>query len=271
MAVTAGDVELVEEKVDVSGQAGADFIAQLREVANGRLHITVGTAGEAQPVEAKALRRVPSTTQSILLGGIVTMARVKRLQNISFRPETEKLNRLAGKCLTAYLWLCLATLIGSSSISTFKQFQAHSPVRCPKFCFSKASASGSMTSLVWLVSLPFPRTPGFRRYGQGCISLAQTPEHSKSQITVRPRGYLAEFVPSVLHSFLRSIWLHSSIPGISSRRHSASAQTPEFPQFSTLRIELSLLPIIVAAVPIDNTGTTKLITKASYVHPPSTL
>ncbi|KAJ6470434.1 hypothetical protein C8R45DRAFT_1078478 [Mycena sanguinolenta] len=82
MAVTVAEVELAEE-VDVSEQTGAEFVKQLPAEAKGRLHITVGTAGEAQPVEAKALveawRKDEGTVQSIPLGGIVAMARVKKL------------------------------------------------------------------------------------------------------------------------------------------------------------------------------------------------
>ncbi|KAJ6470406.1 hypothetical protein C8R45DRAFT_937323 [Mycena sanguinolenta] len=77
MAVTMDEVKLAEEKVDVSGQARADFIAQLPKEAKRQLHITVGTVGEAQPAEA--WRREWSMMQSIPVGGIVTMARMKRL------------------------------------------------------------------------------------------------------------------------------------------------------------------------------------------------
>ncbi|KAJ6470423.1 RNA ligase [Mycena sanguinolenta] len=83
MAVTVDEVELAEEEADVSEQTGAEFVKQLPEEAKRRLHITVGTAGEAQPVEAKALveawRKDEGTAQSIPLSGIVAMARVKKL------------------------------------------------------------------------------------------------------------------------------------------------------------------------------------------------
>ncbi|KAF7344319.1 tRNA ligase [Mycena sanguinolenta] len=81
MAVTVDGVELVE--ADVSRQAGAEFVAQLPEKVKGRLHITVGTAGDAQPVEAKALVEAwwkdADTAKSIPLGGVVTTATVKKL------------------------------------------------------------------------------------------------------------------------------------------------------------------------------------------------